>query len=132
MEQKLVFLLFIGVGFLIFVRNAIRAADGDDLSVLERADDEFRALIVDVSVPELCFDGRTAQIVDERHDGVSDRGTGCYTLQRVRRFARNAHGEYFFFISEGTGKPYFKHVTQANAKLELGKKYIAPPPSPHA
>jgi hypothetical protein len=37
-----------------------------------------------------------------------------------------AHGEYFFFISEGSGRPFFKHVTQGNAKIALGRKYVAP------
>jgi|GEM_PF-2994155 len=108
------------------VVNVRRWRQGDDLSLLSRVDEEFRALAVAVEVPELCFDGRTAHIVDERREGFHDSNSGTFTLQRILRFARNAHGEYFFFISEGSGTPFFKHVTQVNAKIALGKKYIAP------
>jgi hypothetical protein len=51
---------------------------------------------------------------------------------RVQRWATNEHGEYFFFISEGAGRPYFKHVEQRNARLALGKRYRAPAPSTSA
>ena len=101
-------------------------ARGDDLSILPRAEDEFRALIVDSDFPELCFDGRTAEIVHEHREGFTNRNTNTYTLASVHRFARNAHGEYFFFISEGSGRPLFKHITQANARIALGRKYVAP------
>jgi hypothetical protein len=103
-----------------------RAARGDDLSILPRVEEEFRALVVTSDRPELCFDGRTAEIVDDRQEG--DTENSVFTLERVHRFARNAHGEYFLFISEGSGKPFFKHVSQINARIALGKKYLAPPP----
>lgn len=109
------------------VRSFRMAARGDDLSILPRVEDEFRALIIDSEFPELCFDGRTADIVDERREGFTDRQTNTYTLLAVHRFARNAHGEYFFFISEGSGRPFFKHVRQGNARIALGRKYVAPP-----
>jgi hypothetical protein len=64
--------------------------------------------------------------VDERREGMTDARTNIFVLHRVHRFARNAHGEYFFFISEGSGTPFFKHVTQGNAKIALGRKYVAP------
>jgi len=100
----------------------------EDLRLLARIDEEFRMLAVDSEFPELCFDGSTAEIVDERQEGLSDDEANL-GLVRVHRFARNAHGEYFLFISEGAGKPFFKHVTQANAKLALGSKYVAPAPA---
>lgn len=101
--------------------------EGDDLRILPLAQEEFRNLVVHHELPELCFDGRTAEIVDERQEGGYVRGSSSFILQSVSRFARNAHGEYFFFMSEGTGKPIFKHVSQSSAKLELGKKYLPPP-----
>jgi hypothetical protein len=108
------------------VQNFRNARRGDDLSILPRVEEEFRTLVVDSAFPERCFDGRTATIVDERQEGMIDEGSGTFTLHRVHRFARNAHGEYFFFISEGSGRPFFKHVTHVNAKAALGKKYTAP------
>jgi hypothetical protein len=118
-------LLLLALCSWIAVRNFRRAVRGDDLRILPRVEEEFRTLIVNSEVPELCFDGRTAEIVDDRQEGIFDSSNG-YTLLRVNRFARNAHGEYFFFMSEGAGSPFFKHVTQVNAKIALGKKYTAP------
>lgn len=105
-------------------RNAIK---GDDLSRLPRIEEEFRTLVVHSERPELCFDGNVAEVVDDRQEGVDDEST--FTLHRVHRFARNAYGEYFFMISEGSGKPFFKHVNQASAKIALGGKYIPPGPN---
>ena len=104
------------------IRNAL---DGSDPSIMPKVDEEFRKLVVASEQPELCFDGSTAQIVKEDEDGVSD-GNGGYTLMRVFRYARNAHGEYFYFISDGSGKPFFKHIPHANARIVLKKKYIPP------
>jgi hypothetical protein len=70
------------------------------------------------------FAAGTAEIVKNWREGINYNN--IYTLHRICRFARNAHGEYFYFMSEGTGQPFFKHVSQANAKTALGKKYIAP------
>lgn len=99
---------------------------GDDLSILPRVDEEFRSLVVSLDIPELCFNGRTAEIVEERTEGMHDSGSNTFTLHRVCRFARNAYGEHFYFISDGSGRPYLKHITQANAKIALGPKYSAP------
>lgn len=121
-------LLFFVLGFCAWrtVQIFQSAARGDDLSVLPRVENEFRKLIVTNELPELCFDGRTAEIVDERQEGFTDSDSQTFTLHRIHRFARNAHGEYFFFVSEGSGRPLFKHVTQVNAKMALGSKYVAP------
>jgi hypothetical protein len=70
--------------------------------------------------------GRTAEIVDDRQEGMWENNV--YTLHRVHRFARNAQGEYFLFISEGAGRPSFKHISQENAKIALGTKYVSPMP----
>ena len=105
-------------------RNAI---NGDDLSRLPRIEEEFPTLVVHSEHPELCFDGNTAEVVDDRHEGIDDEST--FILLRVHRFARNAHGEYFFMISEGSGKPFFKHVSQASAQVALGEKYMQPGPN---
>lgn len=89
----------------------------------ERAEQEFRALRLEASDATLCFDGRSATVVHEQRDYLDK---WMRTVIRIQRYARNEHGEYFFFMSEGTGKPLFKHVGQASAKAALGSKYIAP------
>lgn len=88
------------------------------------ADEEFRQILVESGPPALCFDGRSAEIVAE---GVAYEDKYCIRVLSVTRYARNAHGEYFFFMSEGRGKPYFKHIEQRAARAALGKRYIAPP-----
>ena len=119
----LILAYFAWLGF----RNIRRGMRGDDFSIMPRIEEEFRALRVDHELPERCFDGRNAEIVEDRQEAPYDSGSGTVTLHRVHRFACNAHGEYFHFISEGVGTPYFQHIKQENAKLALGKKYRAPP-----
>jgi hypothetical protein len=106
------------------VESFRKSIKGDDLSRLPQIEEELRTLVVHSELPELCFDGNTAEVVDDRQEGIDDEYT--FTLHRVHRFARNAYGEYFFMISEGSGKPFFKHVTHANAQIALGEKYIPP------
>lgn len=124
--ERVLALLVVALGVWRIVRFVRNVGRGPDLSILPRIDAEFRTLVVESEFPEFCFDGSTAEIVDERQEGEIDQSTAVFTLHRVRRFARNAHGEYFFFISEGSGKPFFKHVSHVNAKAALGKKYVAP------
>lgn len=99
---------------------------GRDRSILPQVDEQFRQLRVASELPAFCFDGSTAQIVKENEEMVDD-GDGAYRTVRVFRYARNAHGEYFYFISDGSGKPFFKHIPQANARIVLMEKYIPPP-----
>ena len=106
------------------VRGFRRAIKGDDVSILPRAEEEFRTLVINHELPELSFDGNSAEIVKNWREGITYNN--IYTLHRICRFARNEHGEYFYFMSDGSGRPFFKHVTQVNAKIALGKKYIAP------
>lgn len=117
-------LLVVSLFVWIAVQSFRNATKGDDLSRLPWIEEEFRTLVVHSELPELCFDGNTAEVVDDRQEGTDDECT--FTLHRVHRFARNAYGEYFFMISEGSGKPFFKHVSHANAKIALGRKYIPP------
>ncbi|MBQ5948690.1 hypothetical protein [Massilia sp. ST3] len=96
----------------------------DDDSIVPRAEEEFRNILVAGADPQYCFDGRTAEIVHERQDWITVNDVRTVTC--VHRFARNAYGEYFYFASEGRGMPLFKYVTQANARVVLGDKYLAP------
>jgi hypothetical protein len=91
------------------------------------AEAQFTGLVVDSPDPAFAFRGDAADVVEQtesidRFDGGAPIG---YTL---KRFARNEAGEYFMFLSNSDGKPFFfKHVPQANARIALKKKYIAPP-----
>jgi hypothetical protein len=96
-----------------------------DRSILPRVDAEFRQLLVAGAHPAYCIDARTARIVDEREQFMGSHEHG-YILVSVQRHVRNDHGEYYFFLSEGSGKPVFRHVPQATARAVLKKKYIAP------
>lgn len=91
--------------------------------VVRLADEEFRQILITGAPPALCFDGRSAEIVVE---SVSYRDASRIRVLSVTRYARNAHGEYFFFMSEGAGKPLFRHIEQHAAKAALGKRYVAP------
>jgi len=125
MHPILFFLFIFGFAGIVVSRIGDRARGSKD-GILPRIDEEFRALVVNSEITHLRFDGRTAEIVVEHQEHYTDEGTNASTLVRVQRFARNGYGEYFFFISEGNGRPFFKHVSHANARIALGKKYIAP------
>lgn len=118
---------FLGMSILHLYRS-IRSFQRDvacgENSVMPRVDEEFRALRIDHPDPARAFDGRSAEVVEDRLEGVTVND--IYELVRVHRFARNGHGEYFFFISDGSGKPFFKPVSQLNARIASGKKYRAP------
>lgn len=91
--------------------------------VVRLADEEFRQILVKGAPQELCFDGRSAEIVVE---SVSYQDKYRIRVLSVTRYARNAFGEYFFFVSEGTGRPLFRHIEQRAARAALGDRYIAP------
>lgn len=92
--------------------------------VKSAAEEEFRQILIKGAPPELSFDGGSAEIVDE---SVSYHDKYRIRVLSVTRYARNAYGEYFFFASEGRGKPVFRHIEQRVAKAALGKRYVAPP-----
>lgn len=126
--QSILFFLFM-IGFAGVAASCVRAvARGREDGILPRIDEEFRTHVVNSEVPNLRFDGRTAEIVDEHQEHWTDDETDASTVVRVHRFARNEYGEYFFFISEGDGKPFLKHVSHTNAQIALGKKYVKPTP----
>jgi len=98
--------------------------DNRGTQILPQVDEEFRQIRYKAEDPRLAFDGGSAQLVHEARE-YEDRYQR--TLIRVTRYARNAHGEYFYFMSEGTGKALFRHISQAAAEAALGRKYISPP-----
>jgi hypothetical protein len=125
LDQFLFLLSVGGAGWSLwcFVRNTRR---GPDRSIMPQVDEQFRQLRIDTGLPASSFDGRTADIILQSEQMVDD-GDGAFRVVRVFRYARNAHGEYFYVISDGVDKPFFKHIPQANARIVLKKKYIPPP-----
>ncbi len=114
------------IGIVVLVAIAYsnyRYLKGGPREVVRKADEEFRQIRITDAPAAFCFDGQTADIVLEGRDY---RDRSLTQVVRVRRYARNVSGEYFFFLSEGNGKPLFKHIEQQVAKAALGKRYIAP------
>ena len=98
--------------------------DNRGTRILPQVDEEFRQIRYEAEDARLAFDGSSAQLVHEARE-YEDKYQR--TLIRVTRYARNAHGEYFYFMSEGTGRALFRHISHAAAEAALGRKYIAPP-----
>lgn len=93
-------------------------------SEAERA---FTALEVPSTDPAFAFRGDMADVV-EQTEAISRDDSGRMYGYTLKRFARNEAGEYFMFVSNSDGKPpFFKHVPQANARIALKAKYVAPP-----
>ena len=111
----IVFLAVIGYSNYRYIRSA--------RDIVGMANEEFRQIRITEAPPELCFDGRSAEIVVEN---VAYQDEYRIRAVSVTRYARNAHGEYFYFVSEGRGRAYFKHIEQRAARAALGKRYLAP------
>ncbi|MCD2518623.1 hypothetical protein LQ564_20195 [Massilia sp. G4R7] len=120
-DALLIGLLFSGIAGYLQYRN-LKKNRGP--GIVPRVDEEFRQVRFDASDPRLAFDGRTARVVHEWREYADRYQT---ELIRITRYARNPHGEYFYFMSEGKGNPLFRHISQAAAQAALGKKYVAPP-----
>jgi hypothetical protein len=76
------------------------------------------------STPEFIFIGEEAEIIKSDESIINNKGViESYSLTC---YARNSHGEYFMFVSNHEARPYFKHISHANAKIILGKDYREP------
>ncbi len=76
------------------------------------------------STLEFILIGSEAEIIKSSEDIVNNKGwIMSYSLTC---YARNAHGEYFMFVSNYEDKPFCKHISHANAKLILEHKYREP------
>ncbi|MBP5997499.1 MAG: hypothetical protein KA535_06090 [Azonexus sp.] len=85
--------------------------------------DAFNTLSVPSSNARFQFQGKSAQIMDEKEVIEQIRGTFlAYTLTRI---ARNGAGEYFWFYFRTDSPPQLKHIDQPRAKALLKGKYIA-------
>ncbi len=91
------------------------------LKLKERAEQQFQSAELHGQEAPYEILAREAEIVMENETFRNPRSNGPaeYIL---KRFLRNAHGEYFMFIG-GEAKPYLKHVEKRLAKIELGKHY---------
>lgn len=121
-----VLIMFAVSGFAVyfFYRDARNTLRGIDNSILPKVNEQFWQLVVEHENPLLSFDGSCAEIVQDKEEMLDDGGMG--TVRAIQRFARNEYGEYFFIISDGENRPFFKHVPHVNAKIALGPKYVAP------
>jgi hypothetical protein len=89
--------------------------------------EEFHEYKVSSNNCSLEFDGSKAKIIDEKVDATStlEKKWGG-TSYSFTFFAQNQAGEYFMYVSNPDAAPYFKHISQVNAKIVLGKKYTEP------
>lgn len=91
--------------------------------------DAFNALSVPSNNTLFQFDGRTAQIVEEKE--VIEQIKGTFLAYTLTRIARNHSGEYFWFYFRTDSLPQLKHIDQSRAKVLLKRKYLAPQSSQH-
>jgi hypothetical protein len=88
------------------------------------AHNAFREFKVHSEDPYFHFDGSTARIVHEVEDLIGmTSNTASYSLTI---YAHNEVGEYFMYIANQNGSPFFKHLSHTNAKVVLGNVYVDP------
>ncbi|MFZ6675017.1 hypothetical protein [Undibacterium sp. Xuan67W] len=90
----------------------------------EEAKAQFLAHQVTSGDARFIFSGADALVMKEDEEIREDGGTVLYYSLTI--FARNTAGEYFMFVSNMDGKPFFKHVNHSNAKIVLGEIDGAP------
>lgn len=122
--MEILFLIFIAI-----LPFYLRANPGKNLSQYRaEAREQFLAYKTTSGDVRFIFNGADAEIVKEDEDiGRSDGvGVGVVVSYSLTRFARNAAGEYFMFVSNQDSPPFFKHVAHSNAKIALGEAYVSP------
>jgi len=91
--------------------------------------DAFNSLSIPSSNALYQFDGKTAEVVEEKEGIEQIRGAFlAYTLTRI---AKNCAGEYFWFYFRTDSPPQLKHIDQARAKALLKGKHLAAGTSQH-
>jgi hypothetical protein len=93
--------------------------------------EEFRNYKTSSASIPLVFDGAKAAIIHEKADATFDIQSKTYinyrkSIYAFTFYAQNEEGEYFMYVFNLNAAPYFKHISQSNAKIVLGKKYLAP------
>ncbi len=95
----------------------------------QAADEQFRHLVVPSADPRLHFNGmQVTEVMDEETLQYMNKNLVGIELTR---YSRNAAGEYFMFVHNPEGKPFFKHVEHRIAKVVLKERYV-PPPAPES
>lgn len=106
--------------------SVVRKALGDTQEELDvhraRAKAQFLTLRVDSAHPRYAITPETVEIVKEEEDVDLD-SVGSVRSYTLRRFLRNASGDYFLFTS-CPNRPYIKLVAHSTAKAALGDKYV--------
>lgn len=91
----------------------------------QAADEQFRHLVVPSADPRLHFNGmQVTEVMDEETLRYMNKNLVGIELTR---YSRNAAGEYFMFVHNPEGKPFFKHVEHRIAKVVLRERYEPPP-----
>lgn len=89
----------------------------------DSANEAFLNLRMEDSNAEFMLSGTTAQVVSEEEE--VEQSSGALLAYQLTRIARNAEGEFFYFVFRSDSKPYCKHLPQGTAKALLGPRYIA-------
>ena len=85
--------------------------------------DAFNTLSLPANNARFQFDGKAAQVVEEKEAIEQIRGAFlAYTLTRI---ARNGAGEYFWFYFRTDSPPQLRHIDHTRAKVLLKGKYLA-------
>lgn len=88
------------------------------------AHNAFRDFKLHSEDPYFHFDGSNARIVHEVED--VNRMTSKTVDYSLTIYAHNEVGEYFMYIANQNGSPFFKHLSHTNAKVVLGNLYVPP------
>lgn len=125
MEKLQFFAVIALLAWIIFrnIRIQLKARD-NPADLRKQLEFDFWDVRVSSPDPRFSFDGRTAVVVNDE-ESLKTSNFAVIGM-RVTRLARNDAGEYFLFVWDESRKPLFKHVSQSNAKLLLGAKYVPP------
>ncbi|WP_323504005.1 hypothetical protein [Undibacterium sp. 10I3] len=91
----------------VFALSLKKGSDKDLSRYREEAKEQFRAYRAKSSDARFAFNGADAEIVKEDESITSDEDNGVVVHYRLTCFARNAAGEYFMYVSNQNGRPFF-------------------------
>lgn len=106
--------------------NASSENDGKIAAWRDQEKSALNSLSIDCSDDRYVLRGHEATVVSrEESFGYVADGNVVVSMSS-KTFLLNPSGEYFYWLWYSQSRPFIKHVTHANAKIALGKKYIAP------
>ena len=116
-------LVFLGLDVFVSIGRKALGQRQEELDVCRaKAKAQFFTLRMDSADPRFAITSESVEIVREEEDIDLD-SIGSVRSYTLRRFLRNATGDYFLFMS-GPNRPYIKHVAPSIAKAALGEKYV--------